>query len=83
MVGRPRKNFFKNGPEDVLPQAQHTAQLLQKEQARKSNKPGILEERVEMVVSAFNRRKYVKIMRMDNGNVYRVPISKAEFDAKK
>ncbi len=82
-MGRPRKSFLTDDLGEVTPQAHHAATLVQRDHERKSNKPAIIEETVEMVISSFNRRKYVKVCRMENGNTYRFPISKAEFEAKK
>ena len=81
MAGK-RKSFLTDDAGEVNPRHHHTAQLIEQSEQRKANKPAVVAESVEMRVSSFNRRKYVRVMRLANGTTYCTPISKTEFEQK-
>lgn len=79
-MGRPRKSFLSDDNNDVNPMHHHQAELVAKDAERRANKPKIISESFEMVVSSFGRRKYIKVSRLENGSVYRTAASKKEYD---
>lgn len=79
-MGRPRKSFLSDDNNDVNPMHHHQAELVTKEAERKANKPKIISESYEMIISSFGKRKYVKVSRLENGSVYRTSASKQDYD---
>jgi hypothetical protein len=63
---------------EVSPQYKHAMKL--KAKAKKQQKNEEVSRSVEMVASPQGRIKYRHVIVMTNGNVYRLPISKAAYE---
>ncbi len=71
---------FDVNAEEVTPQHKHLMKQVKEDKARKKSKAIASNESVEMIASSFGRIKYRKVIKTASGNVYRLPISKEDYD---